>query len=176
MWSITVFNTGRRQKAHSSKRPTANPRETKTGRMTVRALNDAVLPPRLEIIWTITKPTTSSITAALVVTVPRRVVVSWVVERMVKVVPRLVALSAAPAANAWSDVADTSSFKMKDSPIGTPIPVRATAVERRMFALRDLIEVDRPPVYVRLYVVISKSVYTYLHKLVGSTLDSQFVE
>jgi hypothetical protein len=95
---------------------------------------------------------------------------------MVKVVPRLVALSAAPAANAWSDVADTSSLRMKDNTIGTPIPVRATAVERRMFALRDSIEVDRPPVYVRLYVVISKLVYMYLHKLVISTLDSQFAE
>lgn len=83
-------------------------------------------------------------------TVPSRVVINCVVERMVNVVPRLVALKAAPAENAWRGVADTSSMRMNDKPIGAQTPVKATAVDRRRFAFTALIEVDNPPVYQQL--------------------------
>jgi uncharacterized membrane protein len=96
-------------------------------------------------ICTITRPTTSSIIAAFVVTVPRRVEIRFVVDRIVKVVPRLVALRAAPAAKACNEVAPTSSLRMKDKPIGAPMPVIATHRETIKFALTDLIDVDRPP-------------------------------
>jgi hypothetical protein len=36
---------------------------------------------------------------------------------------------------------------MNDRPIGAHIPVKATAIESRMFAFKALIEVDRPPDY-----------------------------
>jgi hypothetical protein len=51
-------------------------------------------------IWTITRPTTSSIIAALVRTVPSLVPVRPLALRMVNVVPKLVEHNAAPAANA----------------------------------------------------------------------------
>jgi hypothetical protein len=83
--------------------------------------------------------------AALVVTVPRRVEMSCVVDKIVNVVPKLVALRAAPAENACNGVAETNSIKMKDNPIGAAIPVKATVRERKTFALSDAIEVDKPP-------------------------------
>lgn len=83
--------------------------------------------------------------AALVVTTPSLVLMSSVVVRMVKVVPRLVALNAAPAANAWSGVADNSRKSTKDSAIGAPIPVRATQADTTRFALNDENDVDSPP-------------------------------
>jgi hypothetical protein len=103
--------------------------ETNRGRITVTALKDEEeesLPPRFDIICTMTRPTTSSSIAAAVVTVPSRVVISCVVDKMVNVVPRLVADRAAPAAKAWRGLADTKSLSTNDSPMGTLIPVRAT--------------------------------------------------
>ena len=50
------------------------------------------------------RPITSSIMAALVSTTPKRVVVSPLVLRIVKVVPRLVEHKAAPAENACREV------------------------------------------------------------------------
>lgn len=89
-------------------------------------------------------------------------------------VPRLVALKAAPAAKDWRDVADTSSLRMNDKPIGTQIPVMATAVDRRMFAFKDFIEVERPPVYCKnLYPAIIKEIaQTYLRISRVSDLDT----
>lgn len=72
--------------------------ETRIGRTTVIQLK--LLPPRLEMTWTMTRPTTSSIIAALVRTTPRREVASPLELRTVNVVPRLVEHSAAPAAKA----------------------------------------------------------------------------
>jgi hypothetical protein len=68
------------------------------------------------------------------------------VPRMVNVVPRLVAHSAAPAAKACIDVAPAKLSKTKDNPIGTAIPVMAIPIDRTMFALRDRKDVDRPPI------------------------------
>jgi hypothetical protein len=64
---------------------------------------------------------------------------------------------------------------MNDKPIGTQIPVMATAVDRRMFAFKDLIEVDRPPVYCKnLYPASREEIsHTYLHKSRVSGLDTQ---
>jgi hypothetical protein len=85
--------------------------------------------------------------AELVVTVPRREVDNCVVERIVKVVPRLVALRAAPAENACSGVAETSSMRTNERPIGAPMPVTATARERYRLARREDRLVERPPSY-----------------------------
>ena len=57
-------------------------------------------PPRLEMTCTITRPTTSSIIAALVSTTPNLVDDSPLDARTVKVVPKLVEHKAAPAAKA----------------------------------------------------------------------------
>jgi hypothetical protein len=84
--------------------------------------------------------------AALVVTVPRRVAIRPVDDRIVNVVPRLVALRAAPAAKNWRELADTRSFRTKDKAIGVPIPVIATHIERERFALTELTDVERPPI------------------------------
>jgi hypothetical protein len=65
---------------------------------------------------------------------------------------------------------------MKENPIGTLIPVRATTVERRIFALRDLIEVDRPPNHVRIRVFETVFGVTYPHRLRELALDSRFAE
>lgn len=83
----------------------ANPRDTKTGRTTVVKLNPEPEAPKLEMIWTMIRPTTSSSIAALVRTTPSLVSVSPVVPKMVKIVPKLVEHNAAPAAKAWSGVA-----------------------------------------------------------------------
>jgi hypothetical protein len=82
---------------------TAKTMETRTGRTTVMALKSA--PPRFEMTCTITKPTTSSIIAALVRTTPRREAERPLEPRTVNVVPRLVEHNAAPAAKACSGVA-----------------------------------------------------------------------
>lgn len=93
---------------------------------------------------------------------PSRVVVNCVVERMVNVVPRLVALSAAPAENACRGVADTSSMRIKDRPIGAQTPVKATAVDRRIFAFKALIEVERPPTFVSMIVMVRLGALTLI--------------
>jgi hypothetical protein len=115
----------------------------------VTALTDDWLSelPRLEMTWTITRPTTSSIIAALDKTVPSLVAVSPVVPRTVKMVPRLVEQRAAPAANDCKDFAATRDCNTKDSAIGATMPVRATAVENNALAFREVNDVDRPPSY-----------------------------
>nr|ODN91216.1 hypothetical protein L203_01419 [Cryptococcus depauperatus CBS 7841] len=65
--------------------------------------------------------------------------------KTVKVVPRLVEQSAAPAAKHWMDVAWMRSRRMKDSPMGKPISAVATPIERYIFALSELSDVDKPP-------------------------------
>jgi hypothetical protein len=122
---------------------TANARETRIGRTTVTGL--MLPPPRFDMTWTITRPTTSSIMAALVKTTPSREDDNPLAASTVKVVPRLVEQSAAPAAKAWRGVAPRSPRREKESAIGRAMPVTATAEERRRLALRDLKEVERPP-------------------------------
>jgi hypothetical protein len=61
---------------------------------------------------TITKPTTSSIMAALVSTTPRREEERPLALSTVKVVPRLVEQRAAPAAKAWRGVAPRRGCRM----------------------------------------------------------------
>ena len=102
--------------------------------------------PRLDTIWTITRPTTSSIIAAVVSTLPRRVDTKLLVPRTVNVVPRLVEHSAAPAAKDCIGVASAMGPRMNDRPIGAAMPVMATHVERRRFAFKLLMDVDSPPV------------------------------
>lgn len=75
-------------------------------------LNNVAEVPRFDITWTMIKPTTSSNKAAVVRTVPSRVVVSPEVPRMVNVVPRLVEHKAAPAEKAWSRLAPESCSNM----------------------------------------------------------------
>jgi hypothetical protein len=55
---------------------------------------------------------------------------------MVNVVPRLVEQSAAPAAKAWSGVAEARDRRLKESAIGKIMPVKATAIERTAFAFK----------------------------------------
>jgi hypothetical protein len=95
-----------------------------------------------------TSPTTSSIMAALVRTTPSLEVESPLEARTVKVVPRLVEHSAAPAAKACTGVAFRRPCSVYERPMGTAIPVRATAEERSKLALSDLKEVERPPTLV----------------------------
>jgi hypothetical protein len=64
---------------------------------------------------------------------------------MVNVVPRLVALRAAPAAKDCKELAPTSSLRIKDKPMGTLMPVIATHRETVRFAFTALIDVDNPP-------------------------------
>lgn len=119
--------------------------DTKTGLMTVVTLNDEAETPRLEMTCTMTRPTTSSIMAALVRTTPKRDLVSPLVVSTVKVVPKLVEQSAAPAANACNGVAPKRPWRTKESPIGALMPVIATPIDNRRLAFREEKEVARPP-------------------------------
>jgi hypothetical protein len=92
-----------------------------------------------------TRPTTSSIIAALVSTTPSLLFVRALVFRTVKVVPKLVEHRAAPAANAWRDVAFARRKRENESPIGKQMPVAATAMERKRLAFSADIDVERPP-------------------------------
>lgn len=81
---------------------TANPIATNIGRITVTTLNNDAepAPPRFEMIWTMTRPAISSVTAAPLKTAPSLVFARPVAGRVVKVVPMLVEQRAAPAAKA----------------------------------------------------------------------------
>ena len=125
------------------------PIEAPSGRTTLAAWKDELDEPRLEITCIITKPTTSSIIAALASTVPSRVAVNLLELRTVKVVPRLVEQSAAPAAKACNGVASDSGSSEKESAMGRTMPVAATSAERKRFAFKEEKETDRPPTYVR---------------------------
>lgn len=113
--------------------------------MTVAASNLDPEQPRLDITCAMTRPTTSSIIAALVNITPKRVVVSPLVRSKVNVVPKLVEHNAAPAAKHWSRDALAKHLRRKDSPMGIQILVVTTIVERMKFALSDPNEVDNPP-------------------------------
>jgi hypothetical protein len=91
----------------------------------------------LEMTCTITRPTTSSIIAALVRTTPSRDDASPLEARTAKVVPRLVEHSAAPAAKACTGMALRSPWSVYERPMGTAMPVRATPDESSRLALRD---------------------------------------
>jgi hypothetical protein len=77
---------------------TAKATDTKSGRTTVVALMLVLYLPKLEIIWTITRPITSSIIAALVSTTPSLDFIKPLEPSTVNVVPKLVEHNAAPAA------------------------------------------------------------------------------
>jgi hypothetical protein len=91
-------------------------------------------------------PTTSSIIAALESTTPKRVSVSPLVARTVKVVPSEVEHSAAPAAKACTGVIGNRPRRAKERPMGAAIPVRATAEDRKRFARRDFRLLEIPPI------------------------------
>lgn len=90
----------------------------------------------------------SSSIAAVVRTVPRRVVVKPLVLSTVNVVPRLVEHSAAPAANACSGVDAVSLRSVKDNAMGKQMPVAATAMDIYILAFTAAKEVEMPPVEV----------------------------
>lgn len=128
---------------------TAKATDTISGRTMVTALMLALEPPRFEMIRTITRPTTSSIIAALVKTTPSLLFISPLDPRTVNVVPRLVEHSAAPAANACRGVAPVRLCRTKESPNGKATPVTATHEESHRLAFNDRREVERPPAIVR---------------------------
>lgn len=101
--------------------------------------------PKLEITWTMTRPTTSSIMAALVSTTPSLELIRPVERSTVKVVPKLVEHKAAPAAKDWRGVASLSSWRMNESPTGTLIPVTAMHEDKKKLALRAFKDVESPP-------------------------------
>lgn len=84
---------------------TANATETKRGGTIVVAVIEVRVWPMLDMTWTSTKPTTSSIIAALVSTTPSLDCVKPLVPRTANVVPKLVEQSEAPAAKHWIEVA-----------------------------------------------------------------------
>jgi hypothetical protein len=92
-----------------------------------------------------TKPTTSSIIAALVNTTPSLEDVSPLEASTVKVVPKLVEHNAAPAAKACTGVAFKRPCRVYESPIGNAMPVRATADERSRLAFSDWNDDESPP-------------------------------
>ena len=91
------------------------------------------------------KPTRSSSMAAVVRTVPNRVVLRPEVPTTVNVVPRLVEQRAAPAENACRALAPASTRNTYDNAIGSPIPVIATAIERPKVAFTEEYDVESPP-------------------------------
>lgn len=97
--------------------------------------------------------------------------------RIVKVVPKLVEQSAAPAAKAWSGVALERDCRTKERAMGKLIPVIATRVERARLAFRERKLVDSPPILKSEYFVIVNLWFSlrgedrYLHKLVISNPD-----
>jgi hypothetical protein len=135
---------GSTTKRHTSGKTIAKPKETKMGRITVTASNEDVSP-RFEMTWTMINPTISSIMAADVNTTPRRLELRPLVLRRVKVVPRLVAQRAEPAAKACSGEAPIMGESTNDRPIGVTMPVMATSVESQKFAFNAEKDVDNPP-------------------------------
>src|SRR6266536_4637261 len=123
-----------------------SPIETATGLTTVIVLREEAELPRLDIIWTIMRPTTSSSMAALVRITPRRVVINPLVLSTVNVVPRLLKQIAAPAANDCSGVAIARPSREKDNAMGKLIPVTATPMESNILAFKERKVVERPPI------------------------------
>jgi len=123
---------------------TANAIDTNTGRITVISVKDEPAP-RVGMIWTMTRPTTSSIIAALDSTTPRRLSVRPLVARTVKVVPSDVEHSAAPAAKACTGDTGRRPRRTKERPMGAAMPVRATAEDKKRFAFKALRLLEMPP-------------------------------
>lgn len=90
-------------------------------------------------------PRTSSSVAAVINTVPSRVVIRPLVDRTVNVVPRLVEQRAAPAGNDCSGVALARPSKENEKAIGKQIPVKATPADSAKFDLTAWKDVERPP-------------------------------
>jgi hypothetical protein len=145
---MSLLIKGLRMYLHPISSASTNPTETRIGlAMVIMSMDscETLFSPKSEMTRTIARPITSSNIAALVATIPRRVMIKFVLERMVKVVPRLVALSAAPAAKACSGLAATSFMSIKDSAIGTAIPVNATDTEMVRFGFKEESEAESPP-------------------------------
>lgn len=147
---------GARTKRHASGTTTAKASETRTGRTTVAGAisTSPPPPPRLDMIWTMTRPTTSSIMAAVLRTLPSRVDARPLVLSTVKVVPRLVEHRAAPAAKHCRYDAPAAGTNAKDRAMGAAMPVSATHADSSRLAFMVEREVERPPVF-------SESVYLH---------------
>jgi hypothetical protein len=139
-----MLATGFTTNVHARGTNVAKAIETPIGRTTVTASKKLVLP-RFEMTCTMMSPMTSSIIAALVRITPSRLSVNPLVDRIVKVVPREVEHSAAPAANAWSGVALRRERSTKERAIGAETPIAATRLERARLERRTLRFVERPP-------------------------------
>ena len=141
--------------------------DTQIGRAMVCA---STAPPIDATTVTMTRPTTSSIMAAVTRTVPSLVVVSFAADRIAKVVPSEVDERDAPAANAVRDdtfVDVNRGMRMKDKAIGNPIPVIATSMDGMSVSLSNSRFVVRPPAKSeRIFVADSE----YLHTRVESVL------
>jgi hypothetical protein len=98
-----------------------------------------------ETTWSIINPVISSNIAALVRTVPTSVLASPALDRMVRVVPREVAESEAPAVKLCKSDAPKGISK-KDRTIGKIIPVTAIRRETKDDEMRLDSEVDSPPI------------------------------
>lgn len=83
--------------------------------------------------------------AALESTTPNRLSVRPLVDSTVKVVPREVEQSAAPAANACTGESGIRPRRTKEMPMGAAMPVRATPEERDRFAFKALKLLEIPP-------------------------------
>src|SRR5271154_1192435 len=119
--------------------------DTQIGRAMVCAFTS---PPIDATTVTMTRPTTSSIMAAVTRTVPSLVAESFAADRIAKVVPSEVDERDAPAANAVRDdtfVDVNSGMRMKDKAIGNPIPVIATSMDGMSVSLSNSRFVVRPP-------------------------------
>ena len=84
-----------------------------------------------------TRPTTSSRIAALESTTPKRVCANPLVASTVRVVPKLVEQSAAPAAKHCKELAPAIPRRENDRVIGKLMPVKATAHDNGRLERRD---------------------------------------
>jgi hypothetical protein len=110
------------------------------------------------------RPATLSSTAVLVVTVSIRVATKYVVESVVKIVPRLVAMRAVAAAKAYRMPADTNFVKTKDNKIGDSVPVIIGDSEAERLVLKDLVKAITPPLQVRVMLCSRNTLRSYMHK------------
>jgi hypothetical protein len=128
---------------------TRAPTDTPIGRIIVPALtvwfSDT---PIVDIILTMTRPTTSSSIAAVTKTVPTLVEVNLAADRTANVVPKDVEQSEAPAANAASllIVAENIGMSKNDKAMGSKMPVHATRIASSKVCLSKTKSMPRPPV------------------------------
>ena len=132
------------------------PNDATTGRRIVQARPDPPLksdPDTCPTTDAIINPTTSSIIAADNRTVPIRVLRKSTSdpneERIAIVVPSDVEHIAAPAVKPCNgDISYMNTKPIRDRPMGTRSPTKATNVESKILALSRLKFVDNPPEYI----------------------------